>query len=224
MTEPEPEHETGPETDLPTRLAPDGGFEVLDASDLVEPPAPRPLTPQTRAFGEIEGVPMSIAGVEWLLAFGGARDEMSAIRERLDESAWLNDQYPREDLAVAAEILLRANYYLDVIEAIELVGQTEVKELSEAVEHALFAFVPRDRTYDDWVVSSLLCNGLDPASITTRDLPHVLHQLVMTGRAIPAGDFITAAVEGRKLKGLRAMARGRHGSPASPAGDTTAGE
>lgn len=177
----------------------------------------RPLTPEARALEGIEGVEMTVDGTTWLLAYSGVRDALSPVRLRLDESAWLQGQYPVDDLRHAAKTLLQVNYDLDDYEAYTIAFLAPVPELKEAVEVALFAFPERDRTYEDWVVSSLVCNGLDPAQIETRDLGHILYQLVCTGRAMPAAAFISAAAGGRERNALYAMARKFPGTPESQA-------
>lgn len=210
MTEPEtePVSTSTPNDDDDFSLAPealpDGEGKACDD---------RPLTPEARALEGIEGVEMVVDGTTWLLAYSGVRDALSPVRLRLDESAWLQGQYNVDDLRHAAKALLQVNYDLDDYEAYTIAFLAPVRELKEAVEVALFAFPDRDRTYEDWVVSSLVCNGLDPAQIETKDLGHILYQLVCTGRAMPAGAFISAAAGGRQRNALYAMARQFPGKP-----------
>ena len=92
-------------------------------------------------------------------------------------------------------LLLQANYRLEPDEAVAIILAADTKDLVEAVLASIFAHDRGDdatRTYTNWARSSLLANGIDPAKIPVADLPHVLRQLVATGRAMPRGEFIAS--------------------------------
>ena len=71
---------------------------------------------------------------------------------------------------------------------------------------ALFGPAILRRTYSTWAASALWANGLDPATIPAKLRPHVLNQLVGTGRALSINRYVESAVAAPQLAAFRARA------------------
>jgi hypothetical protein len=165
-----------------------------------------PLCPELRAHGQPSGVPILAGGETWLLAHGGIASVLDRYRDRMDDQCRLNDQVNMIDVFEVGLILLRGNYELTTEEALGLLQGAESKPLVAAVMAAVFGDPKPHRTYTIWAMSSLYGAGLDPDKIPAEWIPHVLHTLVMTGRAVPISEFTDAAMAAPKLKALRARA------------------
>ena len=195
-----------------------GGTDVND--DSAEIPAEEPdghppgggsglehagPTPESRSRGPgVRGTPVELGGATWILA--DYVPALSEVWDVLHEDNVLLGKYESADVQRAAVRLLFANYELSLDEAVGLVMGVAPADLVAAVEEALFGASQPDRRWSDWVRSSLLANGLDPAKIPPESLRDVLDQLVSCGRAIPAEDFVTAVGYAKKRKSLLAEA------------------
>lgn len=182
------------------------------------PEDPRPLTPKARRLEFTDGVPLAIAGEEWLLPLMLTAEGMDPVREEILAFGHMRGSYPAGVLQKAGEILLGSNYDLTGPEQWLLIAQVRLDDLRDVVEECLLAQAGRPREYRDWVRSSLLANALDPDAIADADLPHVLHQLVSTGRAIPAHEFLDVAVQGAQRAELLRGAKVVKAAPSPAAG------
>jgi len=183
-------------------------------------PDPRPLTPGARRLDCVDydsGVPLEIAGEEWRLPLILVDPGMDGVRDELLRLGHLRGSYPRELLETAGAILLGSHYDLSGAEQWLLAASAKLDDLRDAVEECLLAQAGRPREYRDWVRSSLLANALDPGLIPDADLPHVLHQLVATGRAIPAHEFLDVARAGAQRAALLSGLTIRRAAPTPPA-------
>ncbi len=181
---------------------------------------PRPLTPAARRLDFADapgGVPLEIAGEAWTLPLMLTHPGMDALRERVLVRGYLRESYPAELLEEVGAILLGSAYDLSGPEQWLLAASAKLDDLRDAVEECLLAQSDRPRGYRDWVRSSLLANGLDPDAIADADLPHVLHQLVATNRAIPAHEFLDVALAGARRAALLSGVTVAKAPPAAPA-------
>lgn len=144
-------------------------------------------------------------GKEWILPTAITAAALTEIRDRLYDEIAYSGSVPVLEIKAAAWILLRSHHGLSQEQAAELLALPETRELTQAVCQALIDGPPT-RTYTNWVRSALLANGLDPTRIPANDVPHVLAQLVATGRAAPADEFVTSAAYERKRARLLAAA------------------
>ncbi len=177
--------------------------EPTAAADLAD--AMAGLCPERREYEGASGTPAVLSdGQTWLLADGGLRNALDGLRDRIDDEARLRGDVSMLDVSEAAGTLLRANYRLSIDEAADLVfGAPDGDALTAAVLAALFGPPAPRRTYTNWATSALLANGIDPASIPGDLRPHVLAQLVRTGRAIPVDEFVDSAVAAPQLAAIR---------------------
>jgi hypothetical protein len=168
-----------------------------------------PLTPEARAKRGARGIPAVMGdGEEWLLFQDSLSPELDGYRDRLFDSSTLTKKVGMDDVREVAWFLLKLNYSLTGEEAASLVVNAGQKGLAEAVMDALLWPDGEHKTYTTWVRSSLLTNGLVPESIPPEILPSVLLQLVQTGRAVPADEFISSAVAAGKRRKLMDKLRG----------------
>jgi hypothetical protein len=164
-------------------------------------------TPEGRALDGCDGIPVELAdGATWLLREGGLLNPLDDLRDKIDDQARLAGSVPLDLVAEAALHLLLANYDLTAREAWRLLGGAIDQDLADAVFVALFGERDGKRGYTSWAASALYANGIDPASIPTSMLPHVLDQLERTRRCVPRDEFIASAEAGRRLAGIRATA------------------
>jgi hypothetical protein len=153
----------------------------------------RPITPEARAVGPAAGTPVALAdGREWALAdrlpyLGGVWDDL------YDQNV-LRGRYDGAKVKTAAYRLLRGNYDLTPDEAFGLLRDVEPAALVDAVERALFGPPPgrARQTWSDWVVASLLANGIDPDAVPAGRVEHVMDVLLATGRALPQERWISS--------------------------------
>lgn len=186
---------------------------------------PRPLTPEARRLEFADdpgGVPLEIDGQIWTLPLALTHPGLDALREEILTRGHLRGAYPAEMLERAGGILLGGGYDLSGPEQWVLAASAKLDDLRDAVEECLLAQAERPRGYRDWVRSSLLANGLDPDLMPEADLPHVLHQLVATRRAIPAHEFLDVALAGAKRAALLSGVTIAKAPPTTPAPAPTA--
>lgn len=156
--------------------------------------------PDDRIRPDAEGVPIRAGGKTWLLAHIGLARVADPARNRMFEDMVISSDVGMRDVHELAWIALAANYKLEASEtaavlkaaALEPEGKAELIEAVRSVA-IVHEYEEEDRSYSAWVRSSLAANGLDPARIDRRELPHVLRQLVGTGRAMPPAEFTRAA-------------------------------
>lgn len=165
-----------------------------------------PLTPERRAYEEIDGNPLRIGDHEWLLPLMMTSPNFDTYRDEMIRQCSYEGKYTAELLRAAGQILLMCNYDLDGDEAFWLIHSAPLDDLRDAVEECLIAYADRRCEYHDWVRSALLANGLVPDLIPEADLPHVLVQLIKTGRAIPPQDFLGVAIAGEQHRRIKSMA------------------
>jgi hypothetical protein len=172
------------------------------ATETVQPP-----DPESRAFEGCSGTPIVLAGGgTWLLRDGGLLNALDGLRDDLYDKAVLSGNVPMMEVMEVAFELLLANYDLTAAEAFELLAGVEHQALADAVFQALFGPQKPRRTYTAWAGSAMLANGIDPASVPSSLVPHVLAQLEMGKRCIPRDKYIESAEAAPRLAGIRARA------------------
>ena len=170
-------------------------------------PCADPASPETSAREGASGIPVVLGdGATWLLADGGLLNALDPIRDKIDDSARIGGQVEMADIGQAAWIMLAANYRLSGPEIGGLILGASQGGLAAAVMEALFGPEHPRRTYTTWAASALIANGIDPDAVPEGLRPHVLAQLVGTGRAIPIERFVESAVAAPKLAAFRARA------------------
>ena len=181
-----------------------------------DPPAPEaeplPLTPEVRARPGAAGVPLSINGRAWFLAWGTLARPLDDLRDAIFKSLQLRNSVPIADAMQAAWSLLAANYNLAEPEVAALLTAADEKSLVGAVLDALFGFEKPEAGYSDWVRIALYSGGLDPAKIPAEYAPIILDHLVRRGVAPAVEDLIPAvkrAQENAKVKALIGAQRPR---------------
>lgn len=160
----------------------------------------------TARSDDIVGVPVILAGGEtWLLAYDGLHPGLRSIRDALYDDALLASEVDVEDLRNAAYSLLLWNYDLTEGEAFGLILCTPTPDLVEGVMRAM-CLPPTRKTYSDWAESALRANGIDPASLPTPSIPHVLAQLVATGRAVDPAKYTDSGEAAARRNALLSFA------------------
>lgn len=167
------------------------------------------LSPESRARGIPEGYPAVLAdGRTWLLHPCGLADLLAEERNRIYDESVLTGNVAMEDIYRAARVALHVNYRLTEAEDTWLVAcvlPADLDDFLQAVGNALLPTTILRRTFDDWAYSALYANGLEPSAIPESRLPHVLDQLVRTGRAVPQNKYIDSAVAASKIGNLRGL-------------------
>jgi len=164
-------------------------------------------TPESRALEGAAGVPVVLGdGATWLLADGGLRNALDPIRDRMDDAARLSGQVDMTDVGEAAWLMLAGNYDLARDQLAALILGADHGALAKAVMEALFGPEAPRRTYTAWAASALIASGIDPAAVPGDLRPHVLAQLVGTGRAIPLESYIESAAAAGRLAAIRSRA------------------
>jgi hypothetical protein len=168
--------------------------------------AARPLAPEARARPGIDGTPTFLGdGREWTLA--AYVPNLEAVWSELYDAGQVRGKYEWGDVHLAAFRLLATNYDVTPEEGVSLIlAAPDPSALVRAVEAALYG---PDRPYvswEDWVIASLLSNGIDPATVPPRRLRGVLATLVGSGRALPHGRVTTAGINGAKRREMLAHA------------------
>jgi hypothetical protein len=180
--------------------------------------------PQLRAIGDPgadpPGIPVVLGdGNTWYLARGGVAKVLDPYRDRMDDKARIEGQVSMTDVYEAAQILLRGNYDLTLMETVELLVEADRAALTGAVMAALFGEPRPHKTFTMWMMSSLYGAGLDPEKVPAEWIPQVLEQLVMTGRAVPIDKYTDAAIAAPRLAAARARAAKPAATDPPPAGD-----
>ena len=176
--------------------------------DLESPALPAAvISPnQRRHRPNIVGEEVTLSdGQTWLLAPAGVAPILSELRDGLYDDSVLYQKVPYTAILQAAWVCLLANYNLTDAELSGLLtGLSDEQEqaLATATMNAIFGSGQSLRTYTDWAVSALYANGLNPANIPASTIPHVLNQLVRTGRAVPESDWVTAGIAAEQRKKL----------------------
>lgn len=166
-----------------------------------------PVHPIHRQREGASGTPVVLGdGETWLLADGGLCNALDTLRDRLFDDSQLAEKVTFIDIADAAFYLASANYELEADEGSSLILGADRKILTDAVMIALFGPDDPQRTYTNWVASSFMANGIDPASVPVHLRALVLDQLVALKRAVPAGQFIDSVVAARRFRAVRHMA------------------
>jgi len=159
-----------------------------------------PLEPAARVRPDARGTPVMINGAAWLFA-----DYIPAFDRVWDELYDRNLLAGRYDetlvLMAAIRLLVEANDVTPA-EAAELIAAVPAEDLVPAVEAGLIGAESDYRSYSDWVISALYANGLDPDRIPAARVRDVMEQLVATGRASPASEFISSAAASKARRGL----------------------
>jgi hypothetical protein len=172
------------------------------------PQEPERPTPKSRArHAGIVGVPLEVAGQTWLLAHGGLRLAMREGRDSLFDDWIYSSQVDVFDCRALAFRLLRINYDLAEAEGFDLVLSADPSALANAVVRAAIPLVAPRKTFTDWAEGALWANGVDPDKVPPHALPHVLAQLIATGRAISFDDYIDSAVGAAKRAAFLGMAQ-----------------
>jgi hypothetical protein len=175
------------------------------------------LEESTRRKPGAAGVPIRLSdGHEWLFAipqFCLNRKSLTtpAIDLELDElfeSSTLEGNVSLRSIFSACRLLLLENYLLtdlEIANLLSLASADEAKNLADATMGILFGVQARERSYSDWIRTSLLANGIGMVAITSDQVSDVMNLLVATKRTIPAQQFINAcavAAENSVLESL----------------------
>lgn len=177
-----------------------------DAPELAET---RPLTPEARAWepGATVGAKLAIGDHTWLLPLAMTSADLDPFRNEMIRQCAFKGTYSADLLRDAGQLLLMMGYDLRANEAYYLIRSAPLDPLRDALEEALLAYSDnREVGYHDWVRSSLIANGIAPELVDDADLPHVLNQLLATGRAVPPDKFLGVAIEGAQFQAIKNMA------------------
>lgn len=200
---------------MDTTDSPDGPFAVDGPASA----GTRPLTPGAREWapGATSGAKLAIGDREWLLPLAMTSPDFDRWRDEMIRQCAFRGSYSAELLREVGQLLLMVNYDLRADEAFFLVRLAELDPLRDALEECLLAYSGnRECGYHHWVRSSLIANGIAPEAVDDSDLPHVLTQLLETGRAMPPDRFMGVAIEGEKYRSIANMASPRP-APGAPA-------
>jgi hypothetical protein len=152
-------------------------------------PADAP-TPQSRAKGEPDGIPVVFGdGQTWMIPRFGLAKGLTSMRDEVFESLLIKRSISHADVRAAAYYGLAVNYDLSDTEIREIIQATDPGTIAEVICESLIPLEPARRTFTAWARSALLANGLMPSEVPAEDLPHVLDQLVRTGRAVKLADY-----------------------------------
>jgi hypothetical protein len=169
-------------------------------------PPSGPLTPEARRRGDFPaGATVTLSdNLEWPIPLGSQARILDQLRDRMFDQQTMTGKVDIADVLEVAYTLFTAGYDIDGTELTMLLTGVDPSTLATAVLTAMCAGDSGHRTYGDWVDSALLANGLDRKNIPAKMLPHVLRQLVRTGRAEEPAAFISsmdAAAQRRRLFG-----------------------
>jgi hypothetical protein len=179
-----------------------------EKTTMMPDPEEDAATPEAREKQDAAGTPVILAdGRTWLLADGGLCNMLDGLRDEIDDQARLREAVDVGLIRNAAFLLLKANYVLTDAEAAWLVIGVEAQPLTDAVSRAFFGDPEPRRTFTGWAASSMLANGIDPASVPTHLREHVLSILVTTGRTVPASTFIESAEASVRFAAIRSRAK-----------------
>lgn len=163
---------------------------------------PPGLSPEARQIHRTpEGTRVVIDGQAWLFAAGipwtnaAGSPRYSPVWDRLFDHNTLRGAYDRRDIQLAALRLLQANYEVSTDEGVALIVAADPEETVAAVEAVMFVPADVHRTFGEWVLCSLVMNGIDPHSVPPAMVNRVMELLVETKRTIPAHEFINSVRE-----------------------------
>jgi hypothetical protein len=147
------------------------------------------------------GVEIKSGGRTWKLAELGLARAVTEQRDRLHDDICLYSEVNLKEIRTCAWLALEANYNLTPEETMTIIEGTDPSELTEAVVKSVFVHETEqaEETYTNWAKSSLMANGIDPATTPKAMISHILRQLVATGRAMKLEDF-TASGQHSRLK------------------------
>lgn len=149
------------------------------------------LTPDARARPAARaGTAVEIDGRIWTLA--AAIPYLGDVWDRLFDQNHLAGYYDPDDLRMAAFRLLYAHYHVTPDEGVALIQRAPLGALVAAIEAALFGGVDY-LGYSNWIEVQLWSNGIDPERLPARLRLAVLDNLVTTGRALPAAQYVSSA-------------------------------
>lgn len=156
---------------------------------------PRPDEVTRFRSGPTPGPPIQAGDHVFHLAPLGLARSITEARDGLYDEIEISGKVAPKDIRAIAWMAITANYALTPEQTIAILEAVDARELMEAVVSTAFVHESPDhtRTYTNWARSALIANGLDPATVSKDDMPHVLHQLVATGRAIAHQEFTAAA-------------------------------
>lgn len=173
----------------------------------------KPLTPADRSLSlperPITGIPMRLAdGNDWLLAHMGNAEGGGPLRNQLCDSVFFAGRLPATLLHPLVHHALAINYEISEKETFDLLfseGYSPFKAVDDQpapVKAVVGAWLPSEEDcefeYDDWLRSSLIINGIDPATIPADDVPAVVAHLRGLGKIIEPSIFVGAMREGAK--------------------------
>ena len=165
------------------------------------------INPADRAKKGIDGIPATLGdGQTWLLARLGLSKIMTQIRDEIYDHSLVRGKVDLSSLSAVLYLALAENYDLTDEEIKGLITSTKLGGLVDEITRAVVPLAEHRRTFTAWARSALFANGIRPSDVPPADLPHVLQQLVATGRAVPHEKY-TEAGEASVLRGsLFAMA------------------
>lgn len=136
-------------------------------------------------------------GREWILTHALTCKSLDPIRDKLFDFSVMAGRVFAKDVEAGAWVLLRTGYQLTLDEGVRLIVGADLEALKEAVFACLIGPELESVGYSQWVRSALLANGLRADDIAVEDLPHVLSQLVETGRAARLETFVSSVAARR---------------------------
>jgi hypothetical protein len=138
-----------------------------------------------------QGVPLRMAdGRTWVLAHGTLAPTLLPEVDKIFDQQIITGTIPLGPALQVVGRLLVANYELADDEVVRLLDGVEDEAVVLAACEALFGPPTPRRTWSMWALSALYANRIEPTDVPTWLLPEVLHQLVRTGRALAASDYI----------------------------------
>lgn len=170
---------------------------------MTDDPTP---TPASTARPSIAGTPVVLSdGNTWILA--STVPVWGPLWDQLHDQNVLKGKYEQEHIMVGALALLIHNYKLTTEEAGALILGGDVGGMRDAIEAAMFRPNGAKWQYSDWVMSSLIANGVNPESVPDGLLPAVLDQLVRLGRAVPEHEFVASTAYAARRNRRRSSVR-----------------
>jgi hypothetical protein len=106
------------------------------------------------------------------------------------------------EVALAAGLLLRANYDLTSDEAAQAIRPVPKDQLIYAVVNCILTPEPEKIGYSEWVRSGLLANGLKVEDIPISQIENVISHLTCSGRMAPKREFISSVAAQEQLAAL----------------------
>lgn len=166
--------------------------------------------PDERARRCCAGVPVEIAGREWLLTRPGTHEALDRPRDCMcDAIHFHHGAVFMADVHDAGLALLVSNYRLTADEAATLLALADPDALAAAVREAIFGPPEPLATFSIWQRASLRANGIDPETVPPAELPAVLRILIATGRTPGVNEFVASAAQMDAFRSIQGGARGR---------------